>query len=81
MLGCGAIGAALEILADARTIRLNRDPRQALSAGHHTMVRISIPHYGTTEQVDVPRVSRKNSVSSSSHAHARSSFQLLLALR
>lgn len=27
------------------------------------MVRISIPHYGTTEQVDVPRVSRKNSVS------------------
>jgi hypothetical protein len=27
------------------------------------MVRVNIPHYGTTEQVDVPRVSRKNTVS------------------
>jgi hypothetical protein len=31
--------------------------------GQHKMVRINIPHYGTTEQVDVPKVSRKNSVS------------------
>jgi hypothetical protein len=33
------------------------------------MVRISIPHYGTTPQVDVPKVSRKNSVRGLQYLH------------
>ncbi len=57
----------------------NCHPTLDAATGQHSMVRISIPHYGTTEQAaDVPRVSRKNSVSAP--PSASSACLLVLAL-